>query len=410
MEQQLYELPEEWITKPIGEIASLVTKGSTPTSYGHKFQSSGINFVKIENITDGKIDADSISSFITEEAHQFLKRSQLQEGDLLFSIAGSIGTSALVDAAILPANTNQALALIRGYESDAIPEFLLYALRSEVLNETKDKKRGGALQNISLTDIKNTKIPLPPLNEQERIVAKLDALFTRIDAAITYLQETLKLSKALFASALDREFAALDVRFQIGDIAYVKGGKRLPKGATFQDDSTAHPYIRVADFRDDGTIELSGLKYISDETYEYIKNYTISIKDLYISIAGTIGKTGVVPEELDGANLTENAAKIVFKKQGDIDVRFVYYFTLSNDFLEQAGLATKIVAQPKLALTRLSKIEVPLPALSEQRRIVSSLDLLSEHTRALEAETKERLDQLAALKSSLLDAAFRGQL
>jgi len=192
MAQELYELPEGWKQKTIGQITSLITKGSTPTSYGYKYQRDGINFIKIENIQGGEITSNSITNYISEDAHEYLKRSQITENDLLFSIAGSIGTSAIVDRSILPANINQALALIRGYEEHATPSFLLYALRSEVLNETKNKSRGGALQNISLTDIKNTKIPLPPLNEQKRIVAKLDALFTRIDTAITHLQQTLE--------------------------------------------------------------------------------------------------------------------------------------------------------------------------------------------------------------------------
>ena len=76
---------------------------------------------------------------------------------------------------------------------------------------------------------------------------------------------------------------------------------------------TNHPYIRVTDFNDKGTVDINNVQFITDDIYEQIKNYTISSSDLYISIAGTIGKSGIIPKELDGANLTENACKLVYK-------------------------------------------------------------------------------------------------
>src|SRR6185436_20462533 len=76
---------------------------------------------------------------------------------------------------------------------------------------------------------------------------------------------------------------------------------------------TEHPYIRVVDFRD-GSIDTTDLKFIDKEIFKEIRNYTISSDDVYISIAGTIGLLGTIPDELDGANLTENAAKLVIDK------------------------------------------------------------------------------------------------
>jgi type I restriction enzyme S subunit len=134
----------------------------------------------------------------------------------------------------------------------------------------------------------------------------------------------------------------------LGEIADVKGGKRVPKGCQLQAEPTNHPYITVSDFTDDGTIDTSGLRYVSDRVFEQIKRYTISSDDLYISIAGTIGKTGYVPNELDGANLTENACKLVLHP--GIDRDFLYYFTKSADFTEQASANTRIAASPSLHL------------------------------------------------------------
>ena len=142
----------------------------------------------------------------------------------------------------------------------------------------------------------------------------------------------------------------------IGEIASVKGGKRVPKGYKLLTKPTPYPYITVSDFTDAGTVETAKLKYVDEVVYEQIKRYTISSDDLYLSIAGTIGKSGSVPVELNGANLTENACKLVLRDGVDKD--FVYYFTKSNSFVEQIGINTRIAAQPKLALQRLKTISI----------------------------------------------------
>src|SRR5205814_677378 len=99
----------------------------------------------------------------------------------------------------------------------------------------------------------------------------------------------------------------------LGDIAQVKGGKRVPKGYKLLVEPTKFPYLRVTDFNDSGSIDMDELRYVSKEVHREIKNYVIFSTDMYLSIAGTIGKTGIIPADLDGANLTENACRLVFK-------------------------------------------------------------------------------------------------
>jgi type I restriction enzyme S subunit len=191
----------------------------------------------------------------------------------------------------------------------------------------------------------------------------------------------------------------------LGDIADVKGGKRVPKGYKLQSDPTEHPYVTISDFTDDGTIDPSNLRYVSSEVFEQIKRYTISSKDLYLSIAGTIGRTGYVPPELDGASLTENACKLVLRPGIDLD--FVYYFTKSEDFTRQAGINTRVAAQPKLALERLKTIRLPIPSsLPEQRRIVGILDEAFAGIATAKANAEKNLQNARALFESHLQAVF----
>lgn len=142
---------------------------------------SGINFIKVEAIRDSKLAPENVTSYITKETHEFLKRSQLATGDVLFSIAGSIGTCAIVTEAVLPANTNQALAIIRGAAAAFSIAFLQYSTRSSLLESALAKARGGAMNNISLQDVNNLLLSLPPMAEQRRIVAKVDELMVLCD-------------------------------------------------------------------------------------------------------------------------------------------------------------------------------------------------------------------------------------
>lgn len=120
---------------------------------------------------------------------------------------------------------------------------------------------------------------------------------------------------------------------------------------------------------------MSSLQYITKDAHEQIKRYIINPEDLYISIAGTVGKTGIIPNELKGANLTENAARFVFKSDFDINNKFIYYFTLFDNFKSQISEATKTVAQPKFALTRLKGVPLPIPNIERQNKAVKQFEI-----------------------------------
>jgi type I restriction enzyme S subunit len=101
--------PDDWKEFRLGDISSLITKGTTPK----KYSSEGVNFVKVESVSNSATLIPSKFAYIDIATHESLKRSQLQAGDILFSIAGSLGRLAVVNNQHLPGNTNQALAIIR---------------------------------------------------------------------------------------------------------------------------------------------------------------------------------------------------------------------------------------------------------------------------------------------------------
>ncbi len=156
-------------TKKLNEITDIITKGTTPTTAGFEFTDSGINFFKIESITEDHIINLNKVAHVNEECHKTLRRSQLREGDILFSIAGVIGRTAIISKGDLPGNTNQALAIIRlSNDSGISQKYLISALDSpEVFEQCRTKKRGVAQINLSLQDVGNIEIPIPSPMKQK---------------------------------------------------------------------------------------------------------------------------------------------------------------------------------------------------------------------------------------------------
>lgn len=406
MEQVLYKLPDDWEWHSVKKLSHNIQYG-----YTAKAESNGnAKFLRITDIQDGKIDWQGVPTVSLEDKE--ISKYALNDDDLIFARSGATaGKSILIKNAPKDAVFASYLIRIVPNKKDIIPEYLSYFFLTPAYWEVIGQNAAGAAQpNINGTKLSEFIVPVAPQGEQKRIVEKLDALLTRIDTAIEHLQESVALKNSLFQSALDGQFSAITERMTIESLAEVKGGKRLPKGEKLSDEETEHPYIRVADFTDKGTIDLSGIKYISKEIHEQIKRYVICKDDLYISIAGTIGKTGFVPPELDGANLTENAAKLVIKDKQQLDLSYLYLFTLTSDFSAQAGLATKTVAQPKLALTRLSKIEIPMCSLEEQKSLVSTIEALTSKIHDAEEALLGKIEDLKSLKASILDSAFKGEL
>ena len=113
-------------------------------------------------------------------------------------------------------------------------------------------------------------------------------------------------------------------KIPLGDLAEIKGGKRLPKGTNLQTEKNTHPYIRVRDMHD-GYISKNDLLYVPNDVFPRISKYIINKNDVFISIVGTIGLIGIIDSELDGANLTENAAKICVTSNDLLPQFLVYY-------------------------------------------------------------------------------------
>ena len=193
---------------------------------------------------------------------------------------------------------------------------------------------------------------------------------------------------------------------RIGNIASVKGGKRVPKGMTFSAEPTHHAYVRVTDMKNH-TVNLSDLKYIDETVFAEIKNYTIAKNDLYITIAGTIGAVGEFPDELDGMNLTENAVKV---SAIGINKSFLCFIMQTEFVQKQFKHKTYQVAMPKLGLERILTTLIPVCGIVTQQKICDAIQNSTKYIDIIGENYSGLSDTIAVIKSKILDLAIRGKL
>ena len=193
---------------------------------------------------------------------------------------------------------------------------------------------------------------------------------------------------------------------RLGEVCELKGGKRIPAGLSATKEKTNHIYIRVTDMQNN-SISDADLVYITDEIFEKIQRYTINKDDLYLTIAGTIGRVGEVPEIFDGMNLTENALKLT-----NISICKKYLMQIINTKLVQDYFESTYhqVAMPKLSLINASKTIIPLPPLAEQERIVSVIKSIFSQIDTLDQNKSDLQTAIKQTKSKILDLAIHGKL
>ena len=478
VDEQPYTIPSNWVWTRLGNMGDY-KKGPFGSSLTKSmFVEKGVDTIKVyEQKNAIQKDAKIGNYYITKDYFlEAMTGFEVKPNDIIVSCAGTIG-----ETYILPNNAekgiiNQALMKISlkdSIEKNYYLQYFDYFLKEE----SKEKSKGTAMKNIPPFKVfKEFPFPLPPLNEQKRIVEKLDFLFEKTKRAKEIIEEIKVDIENRKISILDRAFKGTltskwrnenktsDVKellksindekikkweedclqaekdgnkkpkktiikevkdmivpvdeqpyklpdswvwVRLENLCEVKGGKRIPKGEEFSNEKTKNVYLRVSDFNN-YSINQDKLKYISDDLAEKLKNYKISTEDLYLSIAGTIGKIGIIPYELDKSFLTENAVKLTNLSNATNNKFLLNCFktnfiqNLINDSITSSG-------QPKLAIFRIENFSIPLPPLEEQQEIVRILDEVLENENKVKEllELEERID---ILEKSILHKAFKGEL
>ena len=445
------KLPKNWISATLGEVAKW-SSGGTPKRSNKSYYGGNIPWIKTGDLNN-KIVTEA-NEFLTEAGIKNSSAKLFPKGSVGIAMYGAtIGKTALfgIDAA-----TNQACAVAQTYDGVS-NEFLHYYLKSEKQNFI-DKGKGGAQPNISQTIIKAHPIPRPPLPEQHRIVAKLDALMARVavlEAGLARIPQLLAdfrqsvLSKAVTGELTEewregKELGGIVNLFNRISERRLKSSKKkvreisssvrgdlelfdLPDTWTWtnlrfvmnEDDSFCYGVVQPGDYVDNeqklvrvldinaGKIKMEQLRGISWSVDEKYKRSRINPGDLLVSVVGTIGRTAVVPSNCAGFNIARAVAKVPIR---DFDTNYVKIFI--DSIYGQSWLLgdSREVARKTLNLEQLSTLPVPIPSPEEQAEIVRRVESLFAQADAIEARYEKLKQKVETLPQAILAKAFRGEL
>jgi type I restriction enzyme M protein len=333
----------------LGDISDRITKGTTPTTSGFSFQTQGIPFIKIESIKEDGYFIPEKFAFISEKCHQSFKRSQLKENDILFSIAGALGRIALVNKEILPANTNQALAII-SLKDNIYPKFIFWILKGgSVLKEIENLKTGVAQLNLSLAQINDFEIPLPPLTVQQQIVAKIE----NYQAIINGAKQVIENYKPQIDINPDWEMV------ELGEVCEVLNGRAYKQEELLE--SGKYPVLRVGNFFSNRSWYYSDLE-LPDDKY-------CDKGDLLYAWSASFG-----PRIWDGEKVIYHYHiwKMI-PDESKIGKIFLNHI-LEKDTEEIKAEGGRGIAMMHITKEGMQKRKVPIPPLSEQQQIVRRIE------------------------------------
>lgn len=191
-------IPNGWHYELLGNLCDCVTKGTTPTTLGKDFTDTGINFIKGESINDDHSFNKTLFAHIDDETDELLKRSRIYVNDIVFTIAGTLGKFALVDSSVTPANTNQAVAIIR--TSKIMPAMLYSYFIGEWQVEFYKRNTQQAVQaNLSLGTIKDLPILLPDSKGQDHYMQLVTPLMVGMQNNFSEIERLYELQNQLLA-------------------------------------------------------------------------------------------------------------------------------------------------------------------------------------------------------------------
>ena len=394
-----FELPNSWVWCRLEDIA-YVASGSTPDKTC--FVENGVPYIKMYNLRNQKIDFAYHPQYITEEVHNGkLQRSRTEVGDLIMNIVGPpLGKLAIIPTTLPQANFNQAAVLIRPYKFKEVLVSYLKVYLEEMSEINSIATRGSAGQvNISLTQSQNMRIPIPPLNEVRRIieeVSKYDILIDSLKQNITDIQNLIAYTKSKILDLaihgklvlqdpndepaiellkrINPDFTPCDNgHYPVGWIETILGelfshntGKALNssnKEGIFKDYlTTSNVYWNKFDF--------TAIKQMPFKESE-LNKCTVTKGDLLVCEGGDIGRSAIWNYDYDIC-IQNHIHRL--RPKIDLCVPF-YYYTFA--YLKENNLiGGKGIGLLGLSSNALHKIEMPLPPLAEQQRIVQKIEEL----------------------------------
>jgi len=408
----------EWKSVKLGDVAK-ITMGQSPSSSTYNEFGNGLPFLQ------GCADFGPKYPIKKVYCSDPLKISE--SASILISVRAPVGALNIADTKYC---IGRGLAGILGTSIDQT--FLNYLISANTY-KLESQSQGSTFAAINSGDLSNLSLEIPETKETQRkiadILSTVDDVIEKTEAAIeNYQAIKAGMMQDLFTRGIDTKTGKLRPTIeeapelykeselgwipkeweivQIGSFAKIKGGKRMPAGKEFSDALTPFPYLRVTDMQD-GSIDQADLKYVPVEIEPLIRSYKISVDDVYVTIAGTLGLFGTIPVNLDQAQLTENAARITEFDKLEYDRDFIKHqcnsAIVQGQVIREIGVGGGV---PKLALYRIAKFLFLKPSIHEQQVIVERIRIIEHQLN----EESVALIKYKQLKQGMMADLLTGKL
>lgn len=399
----------EWQRTTLGAAFTTAT-GTTPPKSNADYYGQYMPLVKPPELCDAPLD--SAEDGLTEAGAAVART--LPPNSILVSCIGNLGK---VGLNTVPVAFNQQINAILPNESKAIPEFLFYQVLSCSFKEQLEAMTSGTtVPIVNKSKFNSIEIVLPPLPEQQRIVGILDEAFEGIATAKANAEKNLQNARALFESHLQAVFSERGegwVERTIGDVCDFLNGFAFKSEDAVPESETQ--LIRMGNLYGNKLSLDRNPAFYPDSFVEEYRRYILNEGDIIMSLTGTTGKEDYgyavrVPDCEKSLLMNQRIVKFDSIREELVNRDFLLHYLRSRVFLDVLYPTANGTRQANLSSVTIKTLPIPLCSIGEQKRIASSLESLFEETQRLEDIYQQKLDALDALKKSLLDQAFTGQL
>lgn len=398
MEQVLYKLPDGWEWQELADVV-VKTENLNPLKHADQLWT----YIDISSVDRDRFTVTDPKEIPGKDAPSRAKK-HVQLNDVIFATTRpNLKNIALVRDEYRSPVASTGFCVLRANEK-VLPAYLFYFVTTDFVQAQIEPYVGGAsYPAITDRNLKKAPIPIPSIEEQKRIVEKLDALLTRIDTAIEHLQESVTLADALVKSSLSSMLTKHEHwdKISLSDVCQITSKLCDPREEQYLDmfhigganiTSFSGELIDLKTARDEKLI--SG-KFPFDSSmvlYSKIRPYLMKVARPTIS---GICSADIYPLTPDKQRMTRN---------------FLFYLLLSEQFTQYVIEGSSRAGMPKVNRNHLFNFKFYLPTLTEQKSICESLDSLVEKTNEVSKELASKLFYLTDLKASILDSAFKGDL
>lgn len=403
---ELYSLPDGWEWKKLGELCDFIRGPFGGSLKKQIFKENGNAVYEQSHAIYNQFE--QIRYFIDDEKFEEMKRFELRPNSLIMSCSGTIGKVAIVPNNVKKGIINQALLMLTP-NNELNNIFLKLMMESNFFQTLlSDNSTGAAIANVaSVKVLKDLDIPLPPLEEQKRIVVNLDILFAKIDKAIALHQKNIDEADIFMASVLNDVFVELEEKYPLKKVS--DGLKNILTGTTpptkeekYYNEPSINWYS-PSDFGKSKVLSISKNMInsiaLTDKKAKIYEKNTL----LLVAIGATVGKIGVIKEE---ASSNQQITAMKFKDDIDVDFSYYWFYYIKQIIINTASAATL----PIINQSAIKDLKFIIPPLPTQQKVVSYLDEISNKIEKIKQIQKEKMQSLKELKASILDKAFKGEL